>query len=1040
MKWAEIAYLDLAVSDYVRDHIVQGDAVAIVERATLVVRWTNGVAAQWLGLPTIGAVEDDGKLLVEGPGARQLASALARPLTEKRVATARTNGHIPALTQMHIYPFGFAGQTRDDLAAIAFTPTDQQPNENKLSAALVGLNQDDASAAILDARGDVLEATSNFHADALVDAERLELCQTCAEETDRMVKRILANANGQFAVGVGRLSDAPLQFLLLLMPSVSTSSSISATTPIRPEDASVYLEDTVIIEENSIETVAEPPETPDVDIPDMTEEDRIWSPANLSNSPIRFVWKTDRDGVFVDMSSEFASAVGPRAADVVGKPFLQVAEILSLDPDGEIEKALQQEQTWSGKTVLWPIDQTEFRVPVDLAALPYYDRERVFEGYRGFGIARMADLVVDDSFQSSSDDTVWEDDDTTAPTLQTLDTENAAMEATGVTGDPATDAPVEDDPLQGEPPALHSATITPMRRENDGFISDEKDGEETGETTPDLVITPLSTEETDAFERIRAELAPLSHGVAENEDSADNGSTGQVVDNAPYGLGPEALDTLPLALMIARDEDVLYLNRAFSELTGFGSVDKLNNQGMSALFGGPASLPSNQPEAGNDNGITLVDRHGDTIAARSHLQRVPWMGRNALMFAFEPAPSGSATADTDHVDGLAAKDGDAPLAERANEPLEAENAELRAILDTATDGVITIDEQGDIRSMNAAATALFGYETDVLIGQSFTILFAHESQKEVLNYVHSMVTNGVANVLNEGREVTGQEVKGGEIKLFMTLGKLGASQGLCAVLRDITAWKRNEKALEEARHEAESASEMKSAFLAKVSHEIRTPLNAIIGFSEIMSEERFGPIGNEKYKDYLDDIKKSGRYVVDLVNDLLDISKIESGNEELQFESVSLNETVSEVIDMLRPQANRNRIIVRVALDFDLPPIVADQRAAKQITINLLSNAIRFTPEGGQVVVSTRYLTDGSVTLRFRDTGIGMTREELEGALRPFKQVGADDELRAAGTGLGLPLTRALVEANRAEFEISSKPGEGTDVEIIFPAPRVLSQ
>ncbi|MEN0002051.1 MAG: ATP-binding protein, partial [Pseudomonadota bacterium] len=556
---------------------------------------------------------------------------------------------------------------------------------------------------------------------------------------------------------------------------------------------------------------------------------------------------------------------------------------------------------------------------------------------------------------------------------------------------------------------------------------------EPAKASPSVVITPLSSSENDAFEKIRAELAPFSSA---NENREAEAPSGDEASDQPYGLGPEALDALPLALIITRGENILYSNRAFAELTGFPDIAELNEIGLNALFGEPMPTTSEQSHADRDGSVTLVHRDGNVIASRSHLQRVPWMGRNALMFAFEPLSAPVAATTADGVIGPETGE----ITDQETDRLMEENAELRAILDTATDGVITIDEHGDIRSMNAAATALFGYETGALLGEPFSVLFAHESQRQVLTYVQAMGSNGVANVLNEGREVTGQEAQGGEIKLFMTLGRLSASNGLCAVLRDISAWKQNEEALEEARNEAESASEMKSAFLAKVSHEIRTPLNAIIGFSEIMSEERFGPIGNEKYKDYLDDIKKSGRYVVDLVNDLLDISKIESGNQELLFEGVALNETVSEVIDMLRPQANRSRIIVRTGLDPDLPEIVADQRATKQIITNLLSNAIRYTPEGGQVVISTRYLTDGSVTLHIRDTGVGMTQEEIEGALRPFKQVGADDELRAAGTGLGLPLTRALVEANRADFSISSTPGEGTDVEIIFPAPRVLAQ
>jgi signal transduction histidine kinase len=246
--------------------------------------------------------------------------------------------------------------------------------------------------------------------------------------------------------------------------------------------------------------------------------------------------------------------------------------------------------------------------------------------------------------------------------------------------------------------------------------------------------------------------------------------------------------------------------------------------------------------------------------------------------------------------------------------------------------------------------------------------------------------------------------------------------------------------LKNAKRAAETANAHKSDFLAKVSHEIRTPLNAIIGFSEMMSNERFGPIGNQRYIEYANDISRSGRHVLDIVNDLLDISKIEAGEMDLDFTAVRLNATVTEAISLLQPQANTQRVIVRSALSERLPDVVADTRSVKQILINILANAIKFTPSGGQIVVSTSYEPNGSVFLRIRDTGIGMTREELEQAMKPFKQAqsGAARQ-RGEGTGLGLPLTKAMTEANRATFSVSSAPNEGTLVEIAFPSQRVLA-
>jgi len=180
--------------------------------------------------------------------------------------------------------------------------------------------------------------------------------------------------------------------------------------------------------------------------------------------------------------------------------------------------------------------------------------------------------------------------------------------------------------------------------------------------------------------------------------------------------------------------------------------------------------------------------------------------------------------------------------------------------------------------------------------------------------------------------------------------------------------------------------------------------------------------------------------VLDIVNDLLDISKIEAGQMDVDFKAVALNDTIAEAVSIVQPQANNQRVIIRTALSQAVPQIVADLRSIKQIMLNILSNAIKFTPSGGQIVVSTAYEANGSVVLRIRDTGIGMTRSELEQAMKPFRQVSSSsNRVRGDGTGLGLPLTKAMVDANRANFSITSAPNQGTLVEISFPSQRVLA-
>jgi signal transduction histidine kinase len=291
----------------------------------------------------------------------------------------------------------------------------------------------------------------------------------------------------------------------------------------------------------------------------------------------------------------------------------------------------------------------------------------------------------------------------------------------------------------------------------------------------------------------------------------------------------------------------------------------------------------------------------------------------------------------------------------------------------------------------------------------------------------------------DGHDVIGRGREGSLIPLYMTLSTIDDDR-LCAIFRDMTFWKKTEGELLNAKRQAEKASSAKSDFLAKISHEIRTPLNAIIGFSEVMMQERFGPIGNERYRQYLKDIHTSGGHLVSLLNDLLDLSKIEAGKLELNFSDVDLNELTQESVALMQPQANRERIIIRTSLGLTLPSVTADARSVRQILLNLLSNSIKFTGVGGQVIVSTALGDAGDVVLRVRDTGAGMSEQDIAVALEPFRQLATSARWGSGGTGLGLPLTKALAEANRASFSIRSAVDSGTLVEVAFPGTRLAAE
>lgn len=275
-------------------------------------------------------------------------------------------------------------------------------------------------------------------------------------------------------------------------------------------------------------------------------------------------------------------------------------------------------------------------------------------------------------------------------------------------------------------------------------------------------------------------------------------------------------------------------------------------------------------------------------------------------------------------------------------------------------------------------------------------------------------------------------VAGGQTKDQRALqSALEAAQGEVRGIKD---------ALERsARRDAQRAAAAKADFIAKASHEIRTPLNAMIGFAEVIMAERFGAIGNERYREYLNDIHTAGTQLVSLLNDLVDLSKVESGQLDLTFASLDLNDVTRQCVALMQPQANRARIIIRSALAPSLSQIVGDPRTVRQIIINLLSHAIRFTGPGGQVIVSTAVSEGGEAVLRVRDTSAGMQEKDIEAALDPFGRT-ATAPSWGSGSGLGLPLTKALAAANHAEFRIKSGPNAGTLVEVAFPVRPLAAQ
>jgi hypothetical protein len=356
----------------------------------------------------------------------------------------------------------------------------------------------------------------------------------------------------------------------------------------------------------------------------------------------------------------------------------------------------------------------------------------------------------------------------------------------------------------------------------------------------------------------------------------------------------------------------------------------------------------------------------------------------------------------------------------------------RSLIESNIDALMTTDAAGIITDVNRQMEALTGCTRDELIGAPFRNYFTDADRAEA----------GINRVLAEGK-VTNYELTARARDGKLTVVSYNATtfhdrdrrlQGVFAAARDVTELKRYEQTLQQKNVELEDASRMKSEFLANMSHELRTPLNAIIGFSEVLLERLFGDV-NEKQADYLQDIHSSGRHLLNLINDILDLSKIEAGRMELEPSTFDLPSAIANAMALIRERAQRHGIALEMDVDAELGDVVADERKLKQILLNLLSNAVKFTPDGGRIDVRARQ-DESFVRIAVADTGVGIAQEDQEAVFEEFRQVGSNYTSKQEGTGLGLALTRRFVELHGGTIGVESEPGQGSTFTFTLPRTR----
>jgi PAS domain S-box-containing protein len=792
-----------------------------------------------------------------------------------------------------------------------------------------------------------------------------------------------------------------------------------------------------------IEAPTAAPPAPSPPTPPSWLDESLEHPRRL---PLRFVWQMDPEGRLSLGSDEFIQLIGRRTAAGFGRPWHEIAERFGLDPEGRVAKAITTRNTWSGITLNWPVDGGGV-LPVELSGLPIYDASRNFAGYRGFGVCRDLDgltrlaslrrheLTGDPPPQALSSDIVGEDP------AKNIAVEPAASDgAAAPTIDPASDTPE----IQQQTD-LETAVETPKEAIKEMLknvlpfrpISEPK--------SPSL--TPV---ENSAFNELARQLsarldsengAPAApESPATIEPAIDPSASSEKPPSPEWLARPEPpargeirrdktlLDLLPVGVLIYRLDRLVYANRAFLTRMGYPTLHALEEAGgLDALYVEPGvSSASSTSDTGTPVTISAMQPSSEQAppsATEARLYTISWDDESALALIFS-------SVGTESVDAAALFAPVIPVSEPS--PVGHANAEeLGAILDTTAEGIVMFDAEGNITACNRSAEALFGYDGPQFVQRNLTELFAPESQRMVRDYLEATAGSGVQS-LDHGRDVLGRVRQGGIIPLSMTIGRTTADgPNFFAVFRDLSQSRDAESELLQARRLAERAANGKADMLARISHEVRTPLNAIIGFAEVMIAERFGALGNERYIEYMKDIRASGERVIAIINDLTDLSRIETGKLDLAFANQNLNDLVESCVAVMQPQANRERIIIRSSLAHALPPVVADSRALRQIALNLIGNSIHLANAGGQVIVSTALSDFGEVVLRVRDTGHGLNDNEVAAAMEPFRNQAPSDRA-SESSGVSLSLTKALVEANRARFQIKTGGHSGTLIEVVF--------
>ncbi len=694
MASASYSFLDIAVLDGVRERFAAGDALALLSADLRSVLWANGNGAQMFGYADIETAMGEPARLTP-VAQRQIQSLPGYPRIgrDKSVAVRIAAGMKSQALLFRASAIALPdGQPALLFALPAAEVSRKHPDSD--AALIGGLTEPGRFAALIGADGEIIAASPGFGRLGIGAVQLTTLVAELRNEGGRLVKRHVEGAAGRVPAGLARLSDEPARYLLIVVDDSAGGSSVEPDMDARPAPAAAETETAPLGSE---------------------------APAHRPNSgpPLRFTWRTDADGRLSAISPEFAALVGERADAMVGRALDDIAEP-GFGPRAEIAGLMQRRETWSGRTVMWPEAGSPFDIPVDLAALPVYRRDRSFDGFRGFGVARPADAAHRPA-KAPAEENHPDPQSGTAPDPSAP--ENSSLPAELPQSPPAPPQPdidASDKIIRlSEHRTSHAAEKGLSSVERSAFreIGDRLKSEH--DAAP---AAPAATSAPEPPDEPVAEIAGVSEqsGVAARGDAPDQASEPEAAAPplAKSGFLPSAfagagdaeradptalLNKLPIAALVHHDGTPRFANPAFLDLSGYASVDELAAAGgLERLFGEPDAAEQ------GDRKLRLVTKDGAERPVAARLQTIDWQGSHALLLTLAP--------DEPEVDPEIVEQRLAQAREEAarDERLHHQSrvAEMGAIVDTATDGVVLITPDGLIRSISRPAEALFGLDSD----------------------------------------------------------------------------------------------------------------------------------------------------------------------------------------------------------------------------------------------------------------------------------------------------------------------------------------